>query len=91
MFVIQKHLACFQMEHNKLIKMLSPYVEKYDAVYNKSPEFSTNIMRNVDQFADKMATENVVDYVMLNQIYDYYSKDKENWQNLMNIEFQKHQ
>ena len=74
---------------NKMVKMLEPHVAEVDVIYSKGPEFTTNVMREVDELTTKMADLNVVDYVMMKQIYDTYSNDKENWQNLMNIEFQK--
>lgn len=73
---------------NKMVEMLKPHVAEIDTIYGKSAEFTTNLMREIDELTTKMADLNVVDYVMMKQIYDTYSKDKENWQNLMNIEFQ---
>ena len=69
--------------------MLKPFVSEIDAIYAKNPEFTTNIMREIDGFVHQLSDLNTVDIVMMKQIYDTYSKDKENWQNLMAIEFQK--
>lgn len=74
---------------NRVAEMLKPFISEVDVIYNKSPEFTTNIMREIDEYVDQVSDLNTVDIVMLKQIYDTYSKDKENWQNLMNIEFQK--
>jgi len=74
---------------NRTAEMLKPFVSEIDAIYAKNPEFTTNIMREIDGFVHQLSDLNTVDIVMMKQIYDTYSKDKENWQNLMAIEFQK--
>ena len=72
---------------NRMVKVMQPYTEQLDDIYKKNPNFTTNIMRNLEEFTDKLSDLNLVDIVMMNQIYDHYSNDKENWQNLMSIEF----
>ena len=72
---------------NRMVNVMKPYTDQIDDIYNKNPEFTTNIMRNLEEFVKKLSDLNMVDIVMMNQIYDHYINDKENWQNLMSIEF----
>jgi hypothetical protein len=74
---------------NNFVKMLEQTVRQNDKVYKSDPELATNLYNEVDGLISKMAELNMVDLTMINQIYQQYSKNKEDWQNLFEIEMTK--
>ena len=75
---------------NIMLNVLNPMLHKQLVnVYNEDPELTTNLFNNLDGLMKKLATMNVVDLTMINQIHDHYSKNPEDWQNTYNIEFDK--
>lgn len=70
---------------NRFQKMLEPYVKQLDFVYNENPMLATNLQNELDALVSKLAKKNLVDFTMINQIHEVYSKKPEDWQNLFEI------
>lgn len=73
---------------NILSNVLNPMLIKhFTNLYNEDPEIITNFFRELNVLLEKIGGVNIVDIAMLNQIHDHYSKNKEDWQNLFDLEF----
>jgi len=71
-----------------LSNLLMPMLHKeYTRVYNENPEMATNILREVDELVTKIATSDINDLVMLNQIRKHYVENKEDWKEKFAVEF----
>lgn len=75
---------------NTFVNVMAPVLKNQLVnIYNVDPELTTNLFRELDQLIVILSKLNIVDMVMIKQIYDHYSKNPEDWQNLYNLEFTK--
>jgi hypothetical protein len=74
---------------NALPHILSKQIRINDEVYKADPTTATNIYRNFEELVTKLAKNDPVDLVMINQIHDHYSKNPKEWQDLYGVELTK--
>lgn len=73
---------------NMFQKAIEPYVNQFDDVYDIDATLATNLQVNIDSLVKKMAGRNLADLIMLNQMFDVYSKNPDDWRNLFDIHMQ---
>ncbi|SED11141.1 hypothetical protein SAMN04489761_4309 [Tenacibaculum sp. MAR_2009_124] len=74
---------------NNFQKMLEPFVRQVDGVYESNPELATNLFRETEEFIEKIAKLNLVDFVMMNRLREAYIKDPRKFQEDFPIELKK--
>ncbi|WP_456867598.1 hypothetical protein [Galbibacter sp. BG1] len=71
---------------NALNKELSRQLK---AIHEADPEMYINIMNNIDELLENMGRAELGDMVMVNQIFEHYKNNREDWNNLFQLELQK--
>lgn len=74
---------------NNFQKMLEPFVKQVDGIYESNPELTLNLFRETEEFIEKVAKFNLVDFAMMNQIREAYTKDPRKFQEDFPIELKK--
>ena len=63
---------------NRFNKMLEDYVnEDFNTVYNNNEEMTMNVMRNITELINKIATYDIDDLVMIDAVIDKYNENRE--------------
>ena len=63
---------------NRFNKMLEDYVnEDFNTVYNNNEEMTMNVMRNITELINKIATSDIDDLVMIDAVIDKYNENRE--------------
>lgn len=78
-------------QHGKiLINLISPELNRQlKAIHEADPTMYINVMNNIDELQNNMSKADLPDLVMVNQIFNHYRENKEDWNNLFECEFNK--
>lgn len=71
---------------NPFITLLKNALKQNDDIYKADPETATNLYNELDALIEKLATIDIIGLVMVKQIYDHYSQNKEDWENTFKLE-----
>jgi len=71
---------------NNFANLLKMAIKQNDAVYMVNPEIATNLYNELDGLVDKLAGLDIHGLIMIKQMYDHYSENKEDWESCFNLE-----
>lgn len=71
------------------INQLGLAIKQMDTVYQADPEMMTNVMANFEQLAETLVNLDVHGMVMINQIYQHYKDNREEWIKKFKVEVKK--
>ncbi|WP_372938622.1 hypothetical protein [Seonamhaeicola sp.] len=88
-----KNTSLYKFKTKSLLNNVEKYLKdnliESDNVYSEDAELSTNLFNQLDELVGKLANNDVVELVMINQIHSHYTANKQDWENLFTIEMTK--
>lgn len=76
-------------QHGNIVSnLLLSICKQTDAVYDENPTLTTNIFNQLDGLVQKLAQKDPLQLLMISQIEEHYSKNRQDWEAVFNVELE---